>query len=257
MPPIENLQRVPQVALDRLLHQGLFTTDLGYKAVASDLPLEDRARLLDYEDAELASQSEEHGVFRLAGELPAVGDYLLAVKGIDPGLEEQTMALYVWHALLRMGRGETPGVREAVAAAVEHAVAGVAAHRDVHAAGLAAVLDGVRQQVAQDALDGHEAVARLLCDLLGLVQHLGRLRIEVDLPRVALHLRQFGKVGRQGLGVAVNRSSRSAPEASDMATSPRTAPTPLAPCLPVRRTAIPSRKLPSSENFRSLRTSFR
>ena len=28
MPPIENLQRVPQVALDRLLHQGLFTTGL-------------------------------------------------------------------------------------------------------------------------------------------------------------------------------------------------------------------------------------
>ena len=28
MPPIENLQRVPQVALERLLHQGLFTTGL-------------------------------------------------------------------------------------------------------------------------------------------------------------------------------------------------------------------------------------
>ena len=28
MPPTENLQRVPQVALDRLLHQGLFTTGL-------------------------------------------------------------------------------------------------------------------------------------------------------------------------------------------------------------------------------------
>ena len=28
MPPTENLQRVPQVALDRMLHQGLFTTGL-------------------------------------------------------------------------------------------------------------------------------------------------------------------------------------------------------------------------------------
>jgi hypothetical protein len=28
MPPTEHLQRVPQVALDRLLHQGLFTTGL-------------------------------------------------------------------------------------------------------------------------------------------------------------------------------------------------------------------------------------
>lgn len=28
MPPTENLQRVPQVSLDRLLHQGLFTTGL-------------------------------------------------------------------------------------------------------------------------------------------------------------------------------------------------------------------------------------
>jgi hypothetical protein len=28
MPPTENLQRVPQLALDRLLHQGLFTTGL-------------------------------------------------------------------------------------------------------------------------------------------------------------------------------------------------------------------------------------
>ncbi len=28
MPPTENLQRVPQVALGRLLHQGLFTTGL-------------------------------------------------------------------------------------------------------------------------------------------------------------------------------------------------------------------------------------
>ena len=28
MPPTDNLQRVPQIALDRLQHQGLFTTGL-------------------------------------------------------------------------------------------------------------------------------------------------------------------------------------------------------------------------------------
>jgi D-serine deaminase-like pyridoxal phosphate-dependent protein len=31
--------------------------------------------------AELISQSEEHGVFRVSGELPPVGAYLLAVPG--------------------------------------------------------------------------------------------------------------------------------------------------------------------------------
>ena len=37
--------------------------------------------MLGYDDAEFVLQSEEHGVFRIAGELPSVGDYLLAVPG--------------------------------------------------------------------------------------------------------------------------------------------------------------------------------
>jgi D-serine deaminase-like pyridoxal phosphate-dependent protein len=60
---------------------GTITTDLGYKGVSSDLPLEERAYLLGHDTAELVEQSEEHGVFRFSGELPSVGDYLLAVPG--------------------------------------------------------------------------------------------------------------------------------------------------------------------------------
>jgi D-serine deaminase-like pyridoxal phosphate-dependent protein len=67
--------------IDRYPDLGLVTTDLGYKAVSSDLPLEERARLLGHDTAELVSQSEEHGVFRVPDELPKVGDYLLAVPG--------------------------------------------------------------------------------------------------------------------------------------------------------------------------------
>ena len=67
--------------VDRYETEGTITTDLGYKAVSSDLPVEERAFLLGRDGAELVSQSEEHGVFRIDGELPPVGDYLLAVPG--------------------------------------------------------------------------------------------------------------------------------------------------------------------------------
>lgn len=67
--------------IDRYPDFGLITTDLGYKAVSSDLPLEERACLLGNDTAELVSQSEEHGVFRVLDDLPNVGDYLLAVPG--------------------------------------------------------------------------------------------------------------------------------------------------------------------------------
>jgi D-serine deaminase-like pyridoxal phosphate-dependent protein len=59
----------------------VITTDLGNKAVSSDLPVEERACLLGHDDAEFVHQSEEHGVFRISGELPRVGEYLLAVPG--------------------------------------------------------------------------------------------------------------------------------------------------------------------------------
>jgi D-serine deaminase-like pyridoxal phosphate-dependent protein len=67
--------------VDRYPDAGTITTDLGCKGISSDLLLEERACLLGHETAVLVSQSEEHGVFRISGELPPVGDYLLAVPG--------------------------------------------------------------------------------------------------------------------------------------------------------------------------------
>jgi D-serine deaminase-like pyridoxal phosphate-dependent protein len=67
--------------VDRYPNAGTITTDLGNKAISSDLPIEERANLLGHDTAELVSQSEEHGVFRIPGQLPQVGDYLLAVPG--------------------------------------------------------------------------------------------------------------------------------------------------------------------------------
>jgi D-serine deaminase-like pyridoxal phosphate-dependent protein len=67
--------------VDRYPNAGTITTDLGGKAVSTDLPIEERAYLLGLEPAKLIHQSEEHGVFRVPGELPQVGDYLLAVPG--------------------------------------------------------------------------------------------------------------------------------------------------------------------------------
>ena len=67
--------------VDRYPDAGTITTDLGCKGISSDLLLEERACLLGHETAVLVSQSEEHGVFRISGELPQVGDYLLVVPG--------------------------------------------------------------------------------------------------------------------------------------------------------------------------------
>jgi D-serine deaminase-like pyridoxal phosphate-dependent protein len=70
--------------VDRYPDAGTVTTDLGYKGISSDLPLEERAYVLGRDEAQLIHQSEEHGVFRIPGELPRVGDYLLAVPGRKP-----------------------------------------------------------------------------------------------------------------------------------------------------------------------------
>jgi D-serine deaminase-like pyridoxal phosphate-dependent protein len=67
--------------VDRFPAGGTITTDLGSKGVCSDSPVEERALILGQEGAQLIMQSEEHGVFRFPGELPRVGDYLLAVPG--------------------------------------------------------------------------------------------------------------------------------------------------------------------------------
>jgi D-serine deaminase-like pyridoxal phosphate-dependent protein len=67
--------------VDRYADAGTITTDLGYKGISGDLPLEERAYLLGHDAAQLILQDEEHGVFRIPGELPRVGDYRLAVPG--------------------------------------------------------------------------------------------------------------------------------------------------------------------------------
>ena len=67
--------------VDRYPDAGTITTDLGSKGISSDLQVEERAFLLGHDEAELTAQSEEHGTFRILGELPRVGDYLLAVPG--------------------------------------------------------------------------------------------------------------------------------------------------------------------------------
>ncbi len=67
--------------VDRSPDQGTITTDLGCKGISADLQLEERVYLLGQDAAQLILQSEEHGVFRISGELPRVGDYLLAVPG--------------------------------------------------------------------------------------------------------------------------------------------------------------------------------
>ena len=67
--------------IDRYPDAGTITTDLGVKGISSDLPIEERAYLLGHDTSELILQSEEHGVFKIPGELPQVGDYLLAIPG--------------------------------------------------------------------------------------------------------------------------------------------------------------------------------
>jgi len=67
--------------VDRHPSVGTITTDLGIKGVCADLPLAERAAVLGHDTAYLVLQHEEQGVFRISGELPRVGDYLLAVPG--------------------------------------------------------------------------------------------------------------------------------------------------------------------------------
>ena len=67
--------------VDRYPGLGTVTTNLGSKAICSDLPERRRACLLGHDTAELVLQNEEHGVFRMPDELPEVGDYLLAIPG--------------------------------------------------------------------------------------------------------------------------------------------------------------------------------
>jgi len=67
--------------VDRHPDRQTATLDIGIKSVASDRPLEERARLAGRDDARLVLQSEEHGVFAMDPPLPERGDYYLAVPG--------------------------------------------------------------------------------------------------------------------------------------------------------------------------------
>ena len=67
--------------VDSYPERGLFTTDLGNKAVAPDRPIPERAVLPNLPNAQLRAQNEEHGVFEITGEVPKVGSYLLAAPG--------------------------------------------------------------------------------------------------------------------------------------------------------------------------------
>jgi D-serine deaminase-like pyridoxal phosphate-dependent protein len=67
--------------VDRHPERATITTDLGYKSICSDQPMGERASLCGHEAAELVMHNEEYGVFRMRGELPGIGDYLLAIPG--------------------------------------------------------------------------------------------------------------------------------------------------------------------------------
>ena len=57
------------------------TLDVGSKAASPDLAIPDRFRVVGAEQAEVVSQSEEHGVVKLNGAALDVGDLVLAAPG--------------------------------------------------------------------------------------------------------------------------------------------------------------------------------
>jgi D-serine deaminase-like pyridoxal phosphate-dependent protein len=79
--PFRHAALVLTQVVDRHPAHNTFTTDLGYKSICSDQPIEARARLLGHDAATLVLHNEEYGVFRAEGGLPAIGAYLLAVPG--------------------------------------------------------------------------------------------------------------------------------------------------------------------------------
>lgn len=79
--PFRNAALVLTQVVDRHRAQSTFTTDIGYKNICSDQPIEARVRLLGRETATLVMHNEEYGVFRDSGNMPAIGEYLLAVPG--------------------------------------------------------------------------------------------------------------------------------------------------------------------------------
>jgi D-serine deaminase-like pyridoxal phosphate-dependent protein len=79
--PFRNAALILTQVVDRHPEQGTFTTDLGYKNICSDQPIDARVRLLGHEGATLVMHNEEYGVFRVAGDVPHIGRYMLAEPG--------------------------------------------------------------------------------------------------------------------------------------------------------------------------------
>jgi D-serine deaminase-like pyridoxal phosphate-dependent protein len=79
--PFQNAAVILVQVVDRHPDLGTITTDLGNKYVCTHQELGKRAHLVDHDDAELVLHNEEYGVFRMAGELPEIGAYLLAIPG--------------------------------------------------------------------------------------------------------------------------------------------------------------------------------
>ena len=79
--PFKNAALILAQVVDRHPDRGTVTTDLGYKNICSDQRLDERVRLPGYDTAELVMHNEEYGVFRIPGELPEIGAYVLAIPG--------------------------------------------------------------------------------------------------------------------------------------------------------------------------------
>ena len=67
--------------IDRDVDQDTVTVDIGSKSSSSDQPLRHRFKIVGSPNTELVSQSEEHGVVKLNGDVLKVGDYVLAAPG--------------------------------------------------------------------------------------------------------------------------------------------------------------------------------
>ena len=67
--------------IDRDFDQDTVTVDIGSKSSSSDQPIHHRFKIVGFPKAELVSQSEEHGVVKLNGEVLKVGDYVLGAPG--------------------------------------------------------------------------------------------------------------------------------------------------------------------------------
>lgn len=67
--------------IDRDLQMDTVTLDVGSKAASPDMPIPNRFAIIGYDQTEVVSQSEEHGVVKLNGEVLNVGDLVLSAPG--------------------------------------------------------------------------------------------------------------------------------------------------------------------------------